>query len=85
MKTASTASCEDMFIEIKMPEETVKINDMDLKVLPEMIDLKTPVYRLKLTLPHKIDPNKSKAEYASDLKIMKLTLRLKREYDYINF
>lgn len=74
-----------MIISIKLPEETVKINDMDLKVLPENIDLKTPVYRLKLDLPHKIDPNKSRAEYVSDLKLLKLTLRMKRELDFVNF
>lgn len=74
-----------MVIEIKLPEETVKIYGMDLSVLPEKIDLKTPIYRLKMDLPHKIDPNRSRAEYDSDKKVLKLTLRLKREFDFVNF
>lgn len=85
LRTSSTASCEDMVIEIDLPEETVKIDQMDLNVESQEINLQTPVYRMKLPLPQKIDPKKSRAEYDVDKKILKLTLKLNREYDFINF
>jgi hypothetical protein len=85
LKTPATSSCEDMIIEIDLPEENCKITDMDLKVLHEKIDLQTPIYRLKLDLPHKVHPNKTKAQYDPQKKTFLLTLRLDREFDFVNF
>jgi len=62
-KTPSTASCEDMIVEIQLPEETVGIDRMQLDVEAEQVSLQTPVYRLLLPLPHKINPKKGRAEY----------------------
>lgn len=84
-KTAATSSCEDMIVDIQLPEEYVKIDQMDLKVEPDSVDLKTPIYRLSLALPHKVLPKKGRAEFDSDKKILKLTLRMNREYDFVNF
>lgn len=85
LKTAATSSCEDMVIDIQLPEEIVTIDSMDLDVEADSIHLQTPVYRLKLSLPHKIDPKKGKAAFDSDKKLLKLTLRMKRELDFVNF
>jgi hypothetical protein len=84
-KTPATSSCEDMVVEIKMPDETATIDQMDLSVEEEKVELKTSIYRLKLMLPHKVSPSKGKAEYDSTKKILKLTLRMNREHDFINF
>lgn len=84
-KTAATSSCEDMIIEVLLPEETVKIDMMYLNVEPKDVILQTPIYRLKLPLPHTVNPKKGRAEYDSEKKILKLTLRLDRELDYVNF
>lgn len=85
MKTPATSSCENMVVEIKLPEETVGIDQMDLKVDPQDIHLETPVYKFDLNLPHSVDPKRSRAEYDVDTKVLKLTLKMNRELDFINF
>lgn len=84
-KTASTASCEEMCVEILLPNETVCIDRMELDVASHEIDLRTPNYRLKLPLVQPIDPDRSKASWDNEKKMLRLTLRMKREYDFINF
>lgn len=84
-KTAATASCEEMCVEILLPDETVSIDRMELDVSTHEIDLKTPNYRLKLPLAQPIDPDRGKASWDNEKKILRLTLRMKREYDFINF
>lgn len=85
LKTPATSSCEDMIIDIDLPDETVNIDQMDLKVEAEVVNLQTPVYRLSLPLPHKVHPKKGRAEFDSDKKVLKLTMRLNRELDFVNF
>lgn len=85
LKTPATSSCEDMIVDIKLPDETVGIDRMELVLEEGHVDLKTPVYRLKLTLPSKVSPAKSRAQFDVDKKILKLTLRMNREYDFVNF
>lgn len=85
LKTPATASCEDMIVEIFLPEETIGIDQMDLNVSENEVDLKSPVYRLKFALPQKVLPSKGRAEYDVDKKILKLTLRMNREFDFVNF
>lgn len=84
-KTAATSSCEQMCIEILMQNENVGIDQMELEVNPNWIDLKTPVYRLKLPLVQTIDPDFGNAKWDSEQKILRLYLVMKREYDCINF
>lgn len=84
-RTAASMSCEDMVIDVKLPEEKVTIEAMSLSVTEDEIDLKTPVYRLKLPLAQKIDPDKGKAKYDADTKVLTLTLRMQRELDFVNF
>jgi len=85
LKTPATSSCEDMIVEVKIPDEIVGIDQMDLTVEEDKIELKTPIYRLKLMLPHKVNPQKGRAEYDSSSKILKLTVKMNREYDFVNF
>lgn len=84
-KTAATSSCEEMCLEILMPKEIVSIDRMQLDVTSNEIDLRTPVYRLKLPLVQQTDPDRGKAHWDDKKKILRLTLRMKREYDFINF
>lgn len=84
-KTTATASCEEMCLEILMPQETVSIDRMQLDVTPDEIDLQTPIYRLKLPLVQQINPDHGKASWDANEKILRLTVRMKREYDFINF
>ena len=85
LKTPATSSCEDMIIEIKLPDEMVGIDQMDLNVTENEVQLKSPVYNLKLLLPQKVHPNKGRAEYDADKKLLKITIRMDREYDFVNF
>lgn len=85
LKTPATSSCEDMIIDIQLPDESVKIDQMELNVEADAVHLQTPTYRLKLSLPHRIDPKKGRAAYDSEKKVLKLTLRLNRELDFVNF
>lgn len=84
-KTASTASCEEMCMDILMPNETVSIDRMELNVTAHEIDLRTPIYRLKLPLVQPTDPDRGQAKWNDNEKMLRLTLRMKREYDFINF
>lgn len=84
-KTPGTASCEDMIVEVEMPENKVPVEKMELSVCREEIDLKTPIYRLKLALPHPIDPDKGNAQWDKETGMLTLTLRMNREFDFVNF
>lgn len=85
LKTPATSSCEDMIIEIQLPDEMVGIDQMDLNVTENEVQLRSPVYNLKLLLPQKVHPNKGLAEYDADKKLLKITIRMDREYDFVNF
>lgn len=81
-KTPATSSCEDMILQIEMPEETVGIDEINLVVEEKSVKLKTKIYSLNVPLSQKIDTKKSKAEYDSVKKQLNLTLRLNREFDF---
>lgn len=85
MKTPATSSCEDMVVDIELPDETVNIEQMDLRVEADSVHLQTPVYSMDLSLPHQIHPKQGRAEFDSDKKVLKLTLRMNRELDFVNF
>lgn len=84
-KSSATSSCDELLIKIQLPDETVGIDRMDLSVSSNEIDLQTPVYRLKLPLVQPINPDKGKAQFDSDQKILMLSLEMKREFDFVNF
>lgn len=84
-KTPATSSCEDMVLEIKLPEETVSIEDMELSVKEQAVDFGSPKYKANIQLPHPVDPNKGKATYNVEYKLLKLVLRMRRELDFVNF
>lgn len=84
-KTSSTISCEEILISIELPDETVPVDQMDLDITENEIDLKTPIYRLKIPLVHPIDPDLGNAKYDPEAKLLTLTLKMKREFDFVNF
>lgn len=85
-KTPSTASCENMIVEVFLTDEKgVGIQHIDLAVREQRILVKSPKYFLDLQLPHRINPDKGNAAWLSDEKILKLTLKMEREYDFVNF
>lgn len=85
-KTPSTASCENMIVEVFLTDEKgVGIHHIDLTVREQQILVKSPKYFLDLQLPHRIDPDKGNAAWLSKEKNLKLTLKMEREYDFVNF
>jgi HSP20 family molecular chaperone IbpA len=80
-KTASTASCEDMVVSVQLPGETR--SRVNLEVTHQRLDVRSARYRLSLALPHPVDPDSSRAEWINN--VLVVTLRMNRDYDFINF
>jgi HSP20 family molecular chaperone IbpA len=80
-KTTGTASCEDMVVSIQLPGETQ--NQVKLDVTRHRLDVRSPRYRLSLPMPHPVDPDSSRAEWLDSVLIV--TLRMQREFDFVNF
>lgn len=62
-----------------------KKENVDLTVTTTGVTVSSSRYLLKLPLPHGIDPDRSKANWDADQETLVLTLKLEREFDYINF
>ncbi|XP_041358428.1 dynein assembly factor 6, axonemal-like [Gigantopelta aegis] len=82
-KTPSSASCEDMIVKIQLPG--AKMSDVQLDVKPKFLDCRTSKVRLGLHLPHPVDDKKGKAQWDGRTEILSVTLRIVREFDFLNF
>lgn len=82
-KTPSSAHCEDMIVDVKLPDALVK--EVDLEIEVNHIDVRHKKYRLHLPLPHPVDPKQGKAEWDKKKENLRVTLRMTREYDFVNF
>uniref|UniRef100_A0A1S4H0U2 PIH1_CS domain-containing protein n=1 Tax=Anopheles gambiae TaxID=7165 RepID=A0A1S4H0U2_ANOGA len=86
-KTPATASCESMVVEVFLTAEddSVGIHQIELEVQEQRVTVGSPRYRLELTLPHRINPDRGNAAWLSDQKTLRLTLVMVRELDFVNF
>ncbi|XP_012251211.2 dynein axonemal assembly factor 6 [Athalia rosae] len=82
-KTPGTASCEWLSVFVHLPNETRE--KIELSIESEVIDVRSPKYRLHLPTPHTTDPHSSTAKWHSDSSCLEITLKLCRELDLINF
>ncbi|KAL3878647.1 hypothetical protein ACJMK2_030978 [Sinanodonta woodiana] len=82
-KTPTTASCEEMVVKIKLPD--TKLADVELDVKNKFLDCRTPKYKLGLHLPHPVDHKSGKAEWDGKKDTLIVTLRIVREFDFMNF
>ncbi|XP_062997763.1 dynein axonemal assembly factor 6 [Elgaria multicarinata webbii] len=82
-KDPSTACCEDMLIKIKLPD--TKASDITLDIREKVLDLRSPQKKLLLPLPHPVDSKNGKALFLAEKGTLEVTLRMKRELDFINF
>lgn len=62
-----------------------KKTDIDLNVTKQHLDLRSPLYRLSLPLPHPISPDRSSADWTDSKATLTVYLSLDREYDFVNF
>ncbi|XP_022211319.2 dynein assembly factor 6, axonemal [Drosophila obscura] len=84
-RTGSSASCEHLILDIHLPDEETTVDKMKLTLQETDLDLATVLYRLRLPLPHPVDVDRCQAKYSTELRKLRLTLRLRRELDYVNF
>ncbi|XP_041976613.1 dynein axonemal assembly factor 6 [Aricia agestis] len=82
-KTPSSASCENLIVRIKMPGD--KMENIDLSVETTRVTVDSSQYHLKFSPPHPVDPDRSKANWDAAEETLILTLKLDREFDFVNF
>eukprot|EP00731_Ephydatia_muelleri_P030895 Em0022g409a len=83
LKNPTTASCEDLVVRIKLPGADFK--QVNLDITESFLDCRSPQFRLGLHLPHRVQPDTSKARWLSDKEILEVTLKSNRDYDFINY
>lgn len=83
-KTQSTASCEDIIIEMELPGEQGK--SIDVKITENDLKMNSSLYRLYIPLPHPVNPqNNNEAQWNPEEEKLRLVLRMEREFDFVNF
>ncbi|XP_022196840.2 dynein assembly factor 6, axonemal [Nilaparvata lugens] len=82
-KTTASSSCEMMVLDFKLANEQREC--VDLQVSRKHLDIRSPLYRLSLPLPHPVNPDKSTADWDPTTSILSVSLFLDRELDYVNF
>ncbi|XP_039765052.1 dynein assembly factor 6, axonemal [Pararge aegeria] len=82
-KTPSSASCENLVVRVKMPGD--KKENVDLAVDNSSVTIDSSRYHLRLPLPHEVNPDTSKATWDPAEETLVLTLKLEREFDFVNF
>jgi hypothetical protein len=82
LKTPLTAACDSLILRITLPD--TKFNDVELDLTEKYVNCSTPAYHLGLYLPHTVDPNSSKARWLTDESVLEITLKVVREYDFLN-
>lgn len=84
-RTTSSASCEDLVIDIFLINDTTPVDKMNLMITETLVDFSSTMYHLHLPLMHKVAVDSCTAKYYAEMQKMSLILRMKREFDYVNF
>eukprot|EP01063_Lacrimia_lanifica_P014922 TRINITY_DN2150_c0_g1_i1.p2 TRINITY_DN2150_c0_g1~~TRINITY_DN2150_c0_g1_i1.p2 ORF type:complete len:219 (+),score=98.67 TRINITY_DN2150_c0_g1_i1:1283-1939(+) len=79
-KDATSASCEEMTVRVELPKEH-SAADIHLDVKQDMLDLRSPHYRLLLPLQKKVLTNRGSARFEKDKKRMVITLVVDRSFE----
>ncbi|CAH8439518.1 unnamed protein product [Dicrocoelium dendriticum] len=82
MKNPTTASCEFLVARIMLPG--CQKDDLTLDIKSKFLDLRTPQYKLGLHLPNPVDPDSGKAQWNEESQVLEVTMRNKREFDFMN-
>ncbi|CAI2726390.1 unnamed protein product [Schistosoma spindalis] len=81
-KNPTTACCEYMIVKVILPD--TRLSDIILDVKETFLDLRAPKYKLVLYLPNPVEPDSSKAAWNENKETLEITMKNKREYDFIN-
>lgn len=82
-RTPATSSCENMIIAVSLPNS--RPHELNLNINTSDMDLTSPQYKLAMPFPHPVDPAASSAKWIADTEKLILTLRLNREFDFVNY
>ena len=80
-KDPSSHDCEDLTLRIELPG-TGGMGELDLDVKETVLKLRSPVYKLNLYLPHKVDDKKGSAKWDSKTEVLKVTLPIIRDGEW---
>eukprot|EP00730_Choanoeca_flexa_P011340 TRINITY_DN2468_c0_g1_i1.p1 TRINITY_DN2468_c0_g1~~TRINITY_DN2468_c0_g1_i1.p1 ORF type:complete len:140 (+),score=11.71 TRINITY_DN2468_c0_g1_i1:295-714(+) len=80
-RNPSSASCEDIVIEVKLPQTAYR--EVVLDVNDRVLDVACPKYRLYLPLPHPVNSKQGAAQWLAKQEILRITLPLNRELEFI--
>lgn len=72
-----------MVVSISLPGEEGRT--IDLKVLSDSLKLVSQKFKLEIPLPHPVDPKLGCAKWDKEAEKLVVTLRMHREFDYVNF
>eukprot|EP00050_Salpingoeca_kvevrii_P013906 m.31591 g.31591 ORF g.31591 m.31591 type:complete len:196 (+) comp5381_c0_seq1:98-685(+) len=78
----SSASCEDLVVAIVFPGIR-SASEIQLDVTDKFLDARTTSHRLGLHLPHPVDAKNGNAKWDKDKSMLTVTLRMRREYDFL--
>lgn len=81
-KDPSSTQCEQIVVNIDLPNAT-SAAELDLDVKPTYLRLNSPIYKLSMYLPHKVDSDKGKAKWDKDKKALSVTLPIIRDDDWM--
>ena len=84
-RTNATASCEDLVVDVLLPNDDTPSDKMQLNITASEVVLSTPIHHLKLPLQHKVNVDRCRAKYQAEEHKLTLFLRLQRELDFVNF
>lgn len=59
------------------------MSDCELDVTDTFLDLRTPKYRLAMTLQHPVDSANGSAKFDKSKQQLSVTLRMKRDMDFL--
>ena len=74
-------SNDELIITISLPK--TKTSEIDLNVTDERVDCWTSEYALRLHLPKPVVSNQGSAQWITDKEQLRLTLPLKKEFDFL--
>ncbi|KAK3250324.1 hypothetical protein CYMTET_40285 [Cymbomonas tetramitiformis] len=77
-KDPSSADCEEMILRVELPG-TNSMADLDLDVQASNIRLESPIYKLAMYLPHKVNDEKGTAKWDKKKETLSIIMPIVRE------